>query len=120
MKYIFNRLQPLSSMQLPSKFSRTLNSVLKSLERILSENRQLRDELALLIPDFERIRKILGKRGKNSTYIKNQVDKWVYMLKSRLKRRKLEFNPQKIKWKAPTYQLSLEEIWQQWIRLVHS
>ena len=120
LKYIFNRLQPLSSMQLPSKFSRTLNSVLKSLERILSENRQLRDELALLIPDFERIRKILGKRGKNSTYIKKQVDKWVYMLKSRLKRRKLEFNPQKIKWKAPTYQLSLEEIWQQWIRLVHS
>ncbi|MHA1334128.1 MAG: hypothetical protein ACTSPW_00085 [Promethearchaeota archaeon] len=120
LKYIFDQLQPLSSMQLPSKVSRTLNSVLNSLERILSENHQLRDELASLIPDFERIRKILGKRTKGSIYIKKQVDKWVYMLKSRLKRRKLEFNPEKIKWKTPTYQLSLEEIWQQWIRLVHS
>ncbi|MHA1281948.1 MAG: hypothetical protein ACTSQP_05520 [Promethearchaeota archaeon] len=120
LNYIFNRLWPLNSMQLPSKFSRTLISVLNSLERMLSENQQLWDELASLIPNFERIRKILGKRAKDSTYIKKQVDKWVYMLKSRLKRRKLEFDPQKIKWKNPTYQLSLEEIWQQWIRLMHS
>ncbi|MHA1252410.1 MAG: hypothetical protein ACTSRP_20670, partial [Candidatus Helarchaeota archaeon] len=62
----------------------------------------------------------MGKRAKVSTYIKKQFDKWLYMLKSRLKRRILEFNPQKIKWKASAYQLSLEEIWQQWIRLVHS
>ena len=37
-----------------------------------------------------------------------------------MKRRKLEFNPLNIKWQRPSYKLSCEEIWQQWIRLVES
>lgn len=45
---------------------------------------------------------------------------WVYKLQSRLKRRNLEYDPLELKWQYPSYKLSREEIWQQWIRLVKS
>lgn len=32
----------------------------------------------------------------------------------------MEHDPQNIKWQQPSYKLSCEEIWQQWIRLVNS
>lgn len=66
------------------------------------------------------IRDILAKRERNSSQIQKEVNKWVYKLQSRLKRRKLEFDPVKIKWVQPSYKLSCEETWQQWIRLVQS
>ncbi|HME50636.1 MAG TPA: hypothetical protein VKM55_00325 [Candidatus Lokiarchaeia archaeon] len=42
------------------------------------------------------------------------------MLQGRLKRRKLEHDPAKIKWLQSTPAMDLGEAWQQWIRLVHS
>lgn len=73
-----------------------------------------------LIPDFLQIRKILAKRGRKSSQIEKEAKKWVYKLQSRLKRKKLEFNPQNIKWQQPSFNLSCVEIWQRWIRLVNS
>jgi hypothetical protein len=73
-----------------------------------------------LIPDFQHVRKILAKREKKSSQIEREVKKWVYKLQNRLKRRKLESNPQDIKWQRSSSKLSCEEIWQQWIRLVNS
>lgn len=96
------------------------DSIIDSLTSLLSETQQLRNEIALLIPDLEQIRKIFGKRANRSAHIKKKIDEWVYKLQSRLKRRDLEYNPSKIKWQAPSYKLSCEEIWQQWIRLVNS
>jgi len=84
-KHILNRLLPLNSINLTSKVYRILKTVLKSLEWIISENHQLWDELVSLIPDFELIRGILGKKAKGLTYIKKHIYKWVYMLKSRMK-----------------------------------
>jgi hypothetical protein len=66
------------------------------------------------------VQEIFRKRKNRSTHIKKLIDKWVYMLQSRLKRREIENDPRNIKWQQPSYNLSCEEVWQQWIRLVNS
>jgi hypothetical protein len=120
LEYVISRLEQFDEIKLTPKVSRTLNSLIAALKNFLRENRYLREEISSLIPEFLQIRKILSKRDKKSSQIEKEVKKWVYKLQSRLKRRKLESNPQKIKWQQPTFKLSCEEIWQQWIRLVNS
>jgi len=97
-----------------------LNALLGALKDLLKENRHLREEITSLIPDFQQIRKILAKRENKASQIEKEVKKWVFKLQNRLKRRKLEFSPQNIKWRQHSFKLSCEEIWQQWIRLVDS
>ena len=120
LEHIISRLEQFENWELTPKVSRTLNALLATLKNLLQENRHLWEEITILIPDFLQIRKILGKRKKTSTQIKKEVNKWVYKLQGRLKRRRLEYNPQNIKWQQPSFKLSNEEIWQQWIRLVTS
>jgi len=120
LEYIVSRLEQFEEMEIIPKVSRTVNALLAALKILLKDNRHLREEITSLIPDFQQIRKILAKREKKSSQIKKEVKKWVYKLQSRLKRRKLESNPQNIKWQQPSFKLSCEEIWQQWIRLVDS
>lgn len=120
LKHVLDNLALFKSFPANQKISRSLDSLINALINLLSETQQLRNEIASLIPDFEKVRKIFGKRANRSDYIKKQVDKWVYKLQSRLKRRDLEPDPSNIKWQAPTHKLSCEEIWQQWIRLTHS
>lgn len=120
LKHVLDNLALFKSFPANQKISRSLDSLINALINLLSETQLLRNEIASLIPDFEKVRKIFGKRANRSDYIKKQVDKWVYKLQSRLKRRGLEPDPSNIKWQAPTHKLSCEEIWQQWIRLTHS
>ena len=120
LEYIVSRLEQIEEMELTPKVSRTLNALLAALKILLKENRHLQEEITSLIPDFQQIRKILAKRGNKSFQIEKEVKKWVFKLQSRLKRRKLEYNPQNIKWRQHSFMLSREEIWQQWIRLVDS
>ena len=120
LEYVVSRLEQFGEMKFTPKVSRTLNALLVASKNLLRENRHLREEITSLIPDFQHIRKILAKREKKSSQIEKEVKKWVYKLQSRLKRRKLESNPQNIKWQQPAFKLSCEEIWQQWIRLVNS
>jgi len=118
--YVVSRLEQFEEIELTPKVSRTLNALLVALKELLKENRYLREEISSLIPESQQIRKILAKREKKASQIENEVKKWVYKLQSRLKRRNLESNPQKIKWQYPSFKLNCEEIWQQWIRLVDS
>jgi len=120
LEYVVSRLEQFEETELTPKVSRTLNALLAALKNLLEENRHLREEVASLIPDFQQIRKILAKRGNKSFQIEKEVKKWVYKLQNRLKRRKLEYIPQIIKWRQHSFKLSCEEIWQQWIRLVNS
>lgn len=120
LKHVLDKLAPFKLFSVSQKVSRSLESIIASLTDLLSDTQQLRDEIALLIPDLEQIRKIFGKRANRSDYIKKKIGEWVYKLQNRLKRRSLEYNPSNIKWQTPSYKLSCEEIWQQWIRLVNS
>ena len=112
LEHIISRLEQFENWELIPKVSRTLNALLATLKNLLQENRHLWEEITILIPDFLQIRKILGKRKKTSTQIKKEVNKLVYKLQGRLKRRRLEYNPQNIKWQQPSFKLSKEEIWQ--------
>jgi len=120
LNFILDKLAPFKTFSVSQKVSRSLTSLIDALVNLLSETRQLRDEIISLIPDLEQIRRIFGKRANRSSFIKKQINNWTYKLQNRLKRHKMEHNPQNIKWQQPSYKLSCEEIWQQWIRLVNS
>jgi len=120
LEFVVSRLEQFEEIKLTPKVSRTLNTLLAALKNLLRENRFLREEIMTLMPEFLQIRKILAKREKKAFQIEKEVKKWVYKLQGRLKRRKLESNPQNIKWQQSSFKLSCEEIWQQWIRLVNS
>ena len=120
LQFIGKKLKPFSLISVSPKVSRSLASLIEALDSLLSETHQLRDEIKTLIPEFKTLRKIFGKRKNRAPFIKKEVEKWTYKLQSRLKRRNLEHDPQKIKWQQPAHVLSREEIWQQWIRLIHS
>jgi len=120
LKYVLDRLRPFQAFSLSFKVSRSLESVIEALTNLLLETQQLRDEIMSLIPDLVQVQEIFRKRKNRSTHIKKLIDKWVYMLQSRLKRREIEYDPRNIKWQQPSYNLSCEEVWQQWIRLVNS
>jgi len=120
LEYVVSRLEQFEEMEFTPKVSRTLNALIAALRNLIQENRYLREEITSLIPEFQQIRKILAKRERESSQIEKEAKKWVYKLQSRLKRRKLESNPQNIKWQRSSFKLSCEEIWQQWVRLINS
>ncbi|KKK56733.1 hypothetical protein LCGC14_3061570, partial [marine sediment metagenome] len=120
LEFVVSGLEQFEEIELPPKVSRTLNTLLAALRNLIGENRYLREEIMTLIPDFLSIRKILAKREKKASQIEKEVKKWVNKLQGRLKRRRMESNPQNIKWQRPSFKVSCEEIWQQWIRLVDS
>jgi len=120
LKHVLDRLKPFQAFSLNSKVSRSLKSVIEALTNLLLETQQLKDEIMSLIPDLVQVQEIFRKRKNRSAHVKKLIDKWVFMLQNRLKRRKIEYNPRNIKWQQPSYNLSCEEVWQQWIRLVNS
>jgi len=120
LNFILDKLAPFKTFSVSQKVSRSLTSLIDALVNLLSESRQLRDEIVSLIPDLEQIRRVFGKRANRSSFIKKHINNWTYKLQNRLKRHKMEHNPQNIKWQQPSYKLSHEEIWQLWIRLVSS
>lgn len=120
LEHILIQLEQFEVLDLPLKQAHSLGSVLSFLRTCLEANKTLKDEITALIPEFLQIRDILAKRERTSSQVQKEVNKWAYKLQNRLKRRKLEFNPEKTKWQMPSSKLSCEEIWQQWIRLVQS
>jgi hypothetical protein len=120
LRHVLDHLTPFKAFPLTRKVTRSLNSLTDALTNLLSETQSLRDEVASLVPELEYIRKIFGKRANRSGHIKKKINQWIYKLQGRLKRRGIEYNPSNIKWQAPTYKLTLEEIWQEWIRLTNS
>jgi len=120
LQHVLDHLTTFKSFPLTLKISQSLNSLIDAMTELLSEKQSLHDEVASLIPDLEYIRKIFGKRTNRSGHIEKKIKEWVYKLQNRLKRRGIEYNPSNIKWKAPSYDLTLEEIWQEWIRLTNS
>lgn len=73
-----------------------------------------------MIMDFNQLRCILGHKSWKGDQVKKSVNKWAYMLQSRLKRRQLEHDPAKIKWEQSTPTMEISEAWQQRIRFTSS
>ncbi|MHA1491137.1 MAG: hypothetical protein ACTSRI_16000 [Promethearchaeota archaeon] len=120
LEHVVSQLEHFEEIELTPKVSRTINALLAALRDLLKENHFLWEEITSLIPDFQHVREILAKRKKKSVQIEKELKKWVYKLQIRLKRRKLEYKPQNIKWQQQSFKISCENIWQEWIRLVNS
>lgn len=119
-EHLLPELEHFKDFSLSSKPLRTLTTLIDSLRTLLHSNRKLKEEISNLIPEFQNVREILSKRMRKSPQIRRELSKWTYKLQSRLKRRKLEHDPLKIKWQRPSYMMSCMEVWRQWIRLVKS
>ena len=119
-EHLLTELEHLKDSPIESKPLRSLTTLIDSLRKLIHSHRELKEEIANLIPEFQNLREILSKRMRKSPQIRNELSKWTYKLQSRLKCRKLEHDPLKIKWHRPSYKMSCMEAWQQWIRLVKS
>jgi len=120
LEHVLKQLERFEDLSLPKRPAYTLKSLLEFLRTCLESYRSIKEEISTLLPDFQQIRDILAKRAKKSPQIQKEVNKWKLKLQSRLRRRKLEYDPLKIKWQQPSSTMSCEEAWQQWIRLVNS
>ena len=120
LEHVLSRFSSLSSMDMPTRVKRSLTTLITSIEQLLNMFRPLQQEIGAMLMDFNQLRGILAHKNWKGDRVKKSVDKWIYMLQGRLKRRNLEHDPAKIKWVQATPAMDLGEAWQQWIRLVHS
>jgi len=120
LEYLLSRLQALVITEIPARVKRSFNALVDSIETILNKYREIYQDTCTMLFDFDHLRCILGHKQWSSAKVKKAVDKWVYMLQCRLKRRQLENNPALLKWVQASPVMELGEAWQQWIRLVHS
>ncbi|MHA1791673.1 MAG: hypothetical protein ACTSVI_03445 [Promethearchaeota archaeon] len=120
LEYMVSKLSIYLSWNLSGHVSRGLRTLINSLVKLLDENKRLASEISALLMDFDELRTILGHRDWNGRRVKKKVDGWSYKLSCRLKRRKIEHRPGKIKWMRASATMSLSDAWQQWIRLVNS
>ncbi|MEX2756981.1 MAG: hypothetical protein Q6365_016495 [Candidatus Sigynarchaeota archaeon] len=120
LEHVFACISPLATMDMPARVKRSLTSLVNSIEEMLNMYRPLQQEIAAMLMDFNQLRCILGHKNWKAGHVKRSVDKWVYMLRGRLKRRQLEHDPSKIRWVQSTPDMKIGEAWQQWIRLVDS
>ena len=116
-EYIIVRLEECQTEELTNKIRHSLTSLINSLKRFLESTRSLYEEVCLLIRDFEWLRVIFSNRDWSGAKIESWVVKWFSVLHKRLIIHGMEHNAQKLKWKYPSYKMSLTEAWQQWIRL---
>lgn len=120
LEHVLNQINHFQTFHLSKQVKRSVVTLINSLRVLLTQNRPLFEDIAFLLPEFHQIRHILAKRNNKSAHVRKLVDKWVYKLQNRLKRRNLPFKPDEIKWKASAHDQSREEIWQEWIRLTTS
>lgn len=120
LSHVLARLVQCKSRSIIPRVKVSLDALTDSLHTLVDEYALLASEIGALAMDFGTLRAILKHRAWKGKKIKEKVDAWVYMLQTRLKRRNVEYDPEKIKWMNPTYNMSLVDAWQQWVRLVAS
>lgn len=119
-EYVLEEMKLFLEEKYEYRVSNSLRTLDAGLRRIVEELRPYRDEIDGLVKDLDRIRGILGHRNWSGKRVRAEVRKWVKMLRSRLRRRKLENDPAKLKsvdWRTTT---PATVIWQEWIRLHHT
>jgi hypothetical protein len=120
LEHVLNKLKPFSTRVVDKKVNRSLDTLVSSIGDLLDEYKGLYEEIVVMLMDFNQLRATLFHRKWNGKRVKKSVDKWVYKLQCRLRRRDLEYRPGAIKWAGSTMDTKITEAWQQWIRLVGS
>ncbi|MFX0100705.1 MAG: hypothetical protein ACFFCS_14110 [Candidatus Hodarchaeota archaeon] len=120
LEYVLELLGEMDVSRMPGKILHTISRLIGSIREILDDCKALVEEIVVLVMDFNELRAMLSKRKKSGKYVRKAVNRWVYKLQSRLKRRSAIHDPGSIKWMQARHDMSLVEVWQQWIRLVAS
>jgi hypothetical protein len=116
--YVRDKLVTFKGENLPRHVKRSLDVLVSALQELLEGHEPLVRDITSMILDFNELRVYLSRRKQAGERVKKNIKKWVYKLQSRLKRRKLEHKPSRIKWQKPSHAMNLVDAWQQWVRLV--
>jgi len=120
LEYILYHLKTYQIDGFPKKVKRSLHALIGSLKKLLQSTKPLYDELRSLIHDFQWLRAILSHREWSGERIKKWVHKWLFILHQRLERISFEHRAEILKWQYPSSAMTVQEVWQQWIRLENS
>lgn len=120
LKYISNKLIPLIDAISSNKAVKSIIKINNRIEMLLSDYKAIYSEILRLKADFDGLRKILGNKRYKSKFISQATRTWVYKIQNRLKRKHLEYHPNKLKYQKTVHTSKLEDIWQEWVRLEFS
>lgn len=120
LNFILERLEGISPEGLPKKVVRSLQALINALKALLKSTAPLYEELCALLYDFRWLRAILSHREWKGERIKKWVYQWLSILHDRLEHASMEHCAEKLKWQYSDHEISIQEAWQQWIRLENS
>lgn len=98
----------------------SLLTIKKNLAELLDAQRGLNEEIKSLVEDFNRIRHVLGQRGRTPRHVRAKADTWAKMLRGRLKRSGLQDKPSLLKSKGCKASDPVTDIYHEWSRLYHT
>jgi len=120
LEYILSHLEAIRIEELPQKVVRSFHTLIGSLKKLLNSTKPLYEDLCSLIHDFQWLRAIFSHREWTGKQIKKWVQKWLLVLHNRLDFIRLEHHASNLKWQYPSHSMTVQEAWQQWIRLENS
>lgn len=120
LEFIKNHLSKISLAGLSRKYVSSFNVVIKKIESLLEEYKDLYKEMCALIIDSQELRDILKETDDSKDEIKKKVGNWINKLKDRLKKENQEFRTDKLKHVQMNYKTNWIVSYQQWIRLEKS
>ena len=120
LEYILSRLEKYQIDEYPKKVERSFHALIGSIETLLNSTKPLYDEICNLLHDSQWLKAIFTHREWSSDRIKIWVEKWLLILQKRLEGISMEHKAEKLKWQYPCSEMTMHEVWQQWIRLENS
>jgi len=120
LKHILSRLEESQTNNLPKKVVRSFHALIGSLKKLLNSTKPIYEEQCSLLHDFQWLRAIFSHREWSGDRIKEWVQKWLSLLHKRLELVSMEHVAANLKWQYPSHAMTVQEAWQQWIRLEDS
>lgn len=110
-------MKPFISLKFDHRVKRSLDAIVRGIDSTLESFKDFRDEIATLVSDFTKMRRILANHDWSMGRVKRAGKRWVTMLSKRLKLLGLEHDPTFLKRQRCGVTTKKEIIWQDWIRL---
>lgn len=120
LEHVLHRLETYQMNHLPQKVVRSFHALRHSIKKVLNSTKPLYDDICDLLNDFQWLRSIFAHREWSGDRIKKWVEKWLSVLHKRLERISVEHQAENLKWQYPCSEMTVQEVWQQWIRLENS
>ncbi|MFO8018182.1 MAG: hypothetical protein R6U96_06065 [Promethearchaeia archaeon] len=120
LEYVLSRLEEVDTRGLSKRILRSFRTLVNNLKALLKTTHSLYKDICSLVRDFQWLRAIFTHREWSGERIKKWVKKWLSVLYTRLKLAGLEHHATHLKWQYSSHSMTIQEAWQQWIRLENS